>query len=77
MFRKEWTFGSCESGFIELMRPSIEYLELCALTVAVLLWAAKLQNKRVIVFCDNKSVVEMINKSVSSCRNCMAVIRQP
>ena len=30
---------------------------------------------RVVVFCDNFSVVHMINNSSSSCRNCMVLIR--
>ena len=41
--------------------PSIEYLELFALTAAVLTWGSKLKNRRITIFCDNLSVVCMIN----------------
>ena len=75
VFNKEWTFTMWNPEFIRMCRPSIEYLELFAVTVAVLLWAKKLINRRVIIFCDNMSVVEMINKAVSSCRNCMVLVR--
>ena len=75
VFDKEWTFGKWNPDFIEKARPSIEYLGLFAVAVAILLWAEKLANRQVIIYCDNQSVVEMINKSVSSCRNCMVLIR--
>ena len=56
-------------------KPSIEYLELFAVTAAVLSWIHKFKNKRVILFCDNRSVVDMINNTSSSCKNCMVLIR--
>ena len=61
--------------FIEICNPSIEYLELYALTAGVILWIHRFKNQRVMVFCDNISVVQMINKSTSSCRNCLVLIR--
>ena len=57
------------------MKPSIEYLELHAVVTAVLIWIHKFRNRRIILFCDNKSVVDMINSNSSSCRNCMVFIR--
>ena len=65
-----------EPGYIELLEPSIDYLELFAVAVAVSLWAHKLQNRRVIIFCDNTAVVGMINKNASPCKNCMVLIRK-
>ena len=35
----------------------------------------KLSNRRVVVFCDNKSVVEMVNRSSAGCPNSMMLIR--
>ena len=57
------------------MGPSIEYLELYALTVGVLLWSYKFSNKRIAIFCDNMSVVHMVNSMSSSCKNYMVLIR--
>ena len=70
----EWVFGRWDS-FTARVKPSIEYLELFALAVNVLLWIHKFRNRRIRVFCDNISVVYMINNSSSSCKNCMVLIR--
>ena len=43
--------------------------------VAIVLLAKKLQNRRVVVYCDNESVVHMVNKSSTICTNCMILIR--
>ena len=72
---QQWTFGVWNKPFMEAKEPSIEYLELFGVTVAVLLWIHKFQNKRVVLFCDNESAVHMINNSSSKCRNCMVLIR--
>ena len=55
--------------------PSIEYLELYAVLVAVLCWIDRFANCRIILFCDNKSVVDMINSNSSTCKNCMVLMR--
>ena len=74
-FGKFWTFGQWTKSFIERCEPSIEYLELFAVTVAVKLWIKKLANKKIYLFCDNQSVVHMINNLSSKCKNCMVLIR--
>ena len=70
-----WMYGSWEAGYIKSFDPSIEYLELFAVVCAVVTWIHRFRNKRVILFCDNKSVVGMVNKMSSSCKNCMALLR--
>ena len=55
--------------------PSINYLELFALTVSVINWAHLVRNKRVVLHCDNQSVVSMVNNTTSSCPNCMVLLR--
>ena len=70
-----WSFQQWNSRFITENNPSIEYLELLAVLNGVLLWIHEFKNQRIILFCDNESVVEMINASSSSCRNCMVLIR--
>ena len=71
----EGTFGQWDIEFCNTVKPSIEYLELYAVTVTVLNWIKFFTNKRVILFCDNESVVHMLNNSSSSCKNCMVLIR--
>ena len=75
VFNNGWIFGRWEHGFIKKFKPSIEYLELFALCVGVIAWADRLKNCRVILFCDNQAVLQMVNNTTSSCKNCMHVLR--
>ena len=70
-----WTNVQWEPGYIRKFDPSIEYLELYALCVGVFTWRKHLRNIRLLVHCDNQSVVEMINSSSSQCWNCMNLLR--
>ena len=58
-------------------KPSIEYLELFALCAGVLAWCdtPRLNNTRIIIFCDNQAVVSMVNNTTSGCKNCMVLLR--
>ena len=69
-----WMFGQW-GDFIESENPSIAYLELYALTATVLKWIHRFSNRRVILFCDNQSIVQMVNNTTSKCTNCMVLIR--
>ena len=71
----EWTYGQWDRTFMEKYEPSIEYLELFAVTVAVLNWIKIFKNKRITLFCDNEAVVNMINKTSSKCKHCMVLLR--
>ena len=72
---EEWMYKMWPAHFLQKYKPSIEYLELFAVTAGVLAWIHKFKNRRIILFCDNKSVVDMINITSTSCRNCMVLIR--
>ena len=72
----DWLHGLWDQDWLRLVNPSIEYLELYALVTCVLQWGFKYQNRRVILFCDNKSVVAMVNNTSSTCENCMVLIRK-
>ena len=61
--------------FMNQAEPSIKYLELYAIMTGVLLWLDRFPNWTVVLFCDNQSVVHMINGSASSCKNYMVLIR--
>ena len=77
VFRLNWIRGDWEADFIKQARPSIEYLELAALVIGILMWSRheELRNAKILLHCDNKAVVQMINNGSSSCRNCMNLIR--
>lgn len=80
-FRGSWfayPWSDMGTAFLEAMKDneiSINYLELFALFAGVVRFGAAFKNKRVNVFCDNQSVVSMINNSTSSCRRSMVLIR--
>ena len=73
--REHWMFQTWNPIFIRKWKPSIEYLELFAVAAAVLAWIHLFRNRRIILFCDNKSVVDMINQTSTSCKNCMVLTR--
>ena len=70
-----WMYQEWPETFIRKYKPSIEYLELFAVTAAVLAWIHLFKNRRIVLFCDNESVVNMINYTTTSCKNCMVLIR--
>ena len=72
---RDWFIIQWDDQFITKNDPSIGYLELYAVTVAVVLWIERYKNSRVAIFCDNMSVVSMINNNSSKCRNCMVLVR--
>ena len=76
VFGIEYTWGQWPTGFVKMFKPSIEYLELFALTAGILIWSEQLRNCKIIVFCDNQSVMHMVNNTTSSCKNCMVLIRK-
>ena len=71
-----WLQGFWDTKLVLRIQPSIEYLELFAVTTAVLAWIHRFKSYRVIkLFCDNESVCHMIIASSSSCKHCMILIR--
>ena len=65
---KAWMYQAWNREFIKNANPSINYLELIAVTVAITMWIEKFSNSRIAVFCDNKSVCDMINDTASKCK---------
>ena len=72
---KNWFIIEWDCNFIKKCNPSINYLELYALTVGILSWIKEYNNSRVIIFCDNQSVIHMVNKQSTKSKNCMVLIR--
>ena len=75
IFGRHWMFGKWPHDYINDFEPSIAYLELFALTACVLAWKSELKNIPMILFCDNQSVVNMVNHTSSCCKNCMVLKR--
>ena len=66
-----WSFGEWNKSFLEWAKPSIKVLELYTLCIGIIAWGHLLQNTRVIIFCDNQVIVEMVNNTTSGYKNCM------
>ena len=75
-YSPNWTYANWEHNFIKDVQPSIEFLELYALCMAVFIWIDRLANHRILIFCDNEAVVHMVNNSTSGCKFCMILIRK-
>ena len=71
----EWYILQWDENFIRNNNPSINYLELYAVTIGIFNWIHKYENRRITLFCDNMSVVQMINNNSAKCKNCMILIR--
>ena len=71
----QWMAAPWDYDFLQIHQPSIAYLELFAVTAAVLKWIYKFKNKRICLYCDNEGAMRMINNGSSRCKNCMVLIR--
>ena len=74
-FNKDYFYIKWSKNFIVENDPSITYLELYAVAVALLSWGERLANTRSIIFCDNIGACAILNFMSSSCKNCMILIR--
>ncbi len=76
-FQGEFVSEQWPPGFIDPERkdPSICWLELFAVTVAVGLWSESFRNMRIELDCDNQSVVCIVNSGTSRCPKCMELVR--
>ncbi len=54
---------------------SIAWMEFFPIVIAIVLWGHKLRGKRIILRCDNQSVVGIINKQTSRCPTIMSLVR--
>ena len=75
VFNKKWWFMKWEPGFVNICKPPIEYLELFGVVASVLTFGHLIRNMRIVIFCNNQSVMHMVNSMTSSCKNCMFLLR--
>ena len=72
-FANQW-FQDCWRGNVG-QTLSIAWLEFFPILVAITLWGHLLKGKRIILRCDNKAVVAIINKQTSKCPKIMKMVR--
>ena len=74
-FRGQWSQDSWSN--IELHPdPSIAFLELYPIVIAIFLWGDQMNNLKVQFWSDNAAVVSIINKQTSHCPFIMSLVRQ-
>ena len=71
----KWMWGRWDKPFFHEQSPSIDFLELYAVVVAIFAWTSNLANKHVVVFSDNTPTVAVINDKLASSPNLMHLIR--
>jgi len=54
---------------------SIAVCELFPIVLGVITWAAQMRQQKVLIFCDNRAVTQIINKQTSHCPRIMTLIR--
>ena len=76
-YNDHWLVGQWDRNFIQKEKPSIEFLELFVLSVALKAWEddKDLKNGRFSIYCDNQAVMFMINNLALSCMQCLKLIR--
>ena len=75
IFDNHWIVAEWNKSFLEICRPSIQFLELYALVAAILTWGERLRNMRIQVFVDNKGARDVVNNSSSNCKRCLNLLR--
>ena len=74
-FQGNWIAERWPRDYIETYNPSIAYLELYALCVAVFAWQDKLKNCRIAIYCDNGGIKDVVNDMSSRCKQNMVLVR--
>ena len=74
-YDKRWVCHQWEPGYIETHNPSIKYLELYALCIGIFAWDEELTNGTYVIWCENKSTHDIVNRGASKCKNCMFLLR--
>jgi hypothetical protein len=72
-FRGKWFQGKWPPDVSK--NHSIAWLEFFPILVAVVLWGKVLTGKRIILRSDNKSVIAIVNKQTSKCKEIMKLVR--
>ena len=70
-----WMWDKWDPHFMQQHQPSIDFLELFAILVAVYAWSPHFANKHVIVHSDNQPTVAVINSKTSNSDSMLILIR--
>ena len=71
----DWMWDKWDAHFMQQHDPSIDFLELFAVLVAVYAWSPYFANKHVIVHSDNQPTVAVVNAKTSNSDSMLVLIR--
>ena len=75
-FQGQWTCSVWPQSWIKQGRlQDITLLEYFPILVAIYIWGEKLSNRKVLLHCDNKAVVQVINKQTTKSLDIMVLVR--
>ena len=72
---RKWMWGGWDETFFHVYHPSIDFLELYVVVIAVYAWSDIMANKHVIVHSDNTPTVAVINDKFAHSPNLMHLVR--
>ena len=74
-FAGKWAQGRWPDTVLA-RKYSIALLELFPIVVGLQIWGSQLANSRVLFWSDNQTVVQVVNKQTSKCREIMKLVRR-
>lgn len=74
-FARHWFVVTFSQHYAAIRHESINFRELFAITAALSTWGRCLKRKKVLLYCDNLSVVQILNSGVSKNTKMMHLVR--
>ena len=71
-----WVFMKWPSHWKNEILSDITYLEIIPIALAIYLWGDRFENKKVLMHCDNESVVSVLNIKSSKSERVMSILRK-
>ena len=70
-----WVFMKWPSHWKSEILSDITYLEIIPISLTIYLWGSRFENKKVLMHCDNESVVSVLNVKSSKSERVMSILR--
>ena len=75
IYGTRWFSKAWPVGFVRTCEPCIGFVELYALVVGILTWGSELVDSRLVIYCDNEPVMNMVNSFTTKCNYCLKLLR--
>ena len=76
IFGSEWIVGTWDDHFSEQVKSnSITFLEFFPIIVSLVVWSKELSGKKILFHCDNRALVDVLNKLSASDKGILRLLR--